>query len=290
VAESDLGRNEPPAAKRKVLVIDEIGGALERFRFLRASDSEATDDLLEDLGAESQAERDIVYQLSVTQPLTHPERFLESHVLAMRSLEVLGRNGARGVDVPAKLGPFRPLAGFLVHLGCRFLVRQHERSVVEAVATLYAQRLAWTKVDDQCRPVLLQAHEDVERAKETFRGNPVGLPAFLLGGAVISTLGSLMRAAGEAAIGSALAASVGLFLVTLALGGLAWAALRAAAVARRRIRLTIETPIDALWETVGRAGAPPKDQARQLAIYAIVVTAISWLVVPAGILYVVSAF
>ncbi len=278
------------APKRKVLVIDEIGGALERFRFLRASDSEATDELLDDLGAESQAERDIVDQLSVTQPLTHPERFLESHVLAMRSLEVLGRNGARGADVPARLGPLRPLAGFLVHLGCRFLVRQHERTVVEAVATLYAQRLAWTKVDDECRPVLLQAHEDVERAKETFRGNPIGLPAFLLGGAVISTLGSLMRAAGEAVVGSALAASIGLFLVTVALGGLAWAALRSAAVARRRIRLTVETPIEALWETVGRAGAPPKDQARQLAVYAIVVTAISWLVVPAGILYVVSAF
>jgi hypothetical protein len=290
VADPDKVPNDGASARRKVLVIDEIGGTLERFRFLRASDSHATDDLLEDLGAESQAERDIVYQLSVTQPLTHPERFLESHVLAMRSLEVLGRNGARGVDVPARLGPLRPLAGFLVHLGCRFLVRQHERTVVEAISTLYAQRLAWTKVDDDGRPVLLQAHDDVERAKETFRGNPIGLPAFLIGGAAISTVGSLLRAAGDAALGSAVAASVALFLVTVALGGLAWAALRAAAIARRRIRLTIETPIDALWETVGRAGSPPKDQARQLAIWAIVATAVAWLVVPAGILYVVSAF
>jgi hypothetical protein len=51
-------------------------------------------------------------------------------------------------------------------------------------------------------------------------------------------------------------------------------------VARRRIRLTTGPPLDALWETVGRCGGPPQDQARAIALIAITLTFIPWILVP----------
>jgi len=121
------------------LLLDELGDQLERFRLLRKRDSAATDDVLGDLGAHSQVDRDIVLELSATRPLGRPERFDEAH-------------------------------------------------------------------------------------------------------------------------------------------------------ARRRIKLTVERPVAALWETIGRAGTPPEDQSRAFATYGILLTALSWLLVPAGIVFVLSKF
>ncbi len=39
---------------------------------------------------------------------------------------------------------------------------------------------------------------------------------------------------------------------------LAWVVLRGAAVARRRVQLTLDGPIGALWETIGRCGKAPR--------------------------------
>ncbi len=275
--------------ERKPLVIDEIGDTLERFRLLRKSDAAATDDLLDGLGASSQVERDIILQLSATRPLGHPERFVDAHGLALRSLEVLDRNGSRASKPPRALGPLRPVASFFIQLVTRFLVKQHQRSVIDSIKDLYLQRLAWCRADDPARPMLLRANRDVQRAADTFKNNPVGVPTFLLGGFLVSGIGSLLRSLSDAAGGSRTTATVALVVVTILLGAMAWTILRAAAVARRRIKLTIEGPLDALWETVGRAGNPPQDQARQFALYAIVITALAWLVVPAGILYVIAA-
>jgi peptidoglycan/LPS O-acetylase OafA/YrhL len=60
---------------------------------------------------------------------------------------------------------------------------------------------------------------------------------------------------------------------------LAWAALYSAGVARRRIRLSTEQPISALWETIGACGNPPRDSSYDFAVIAIVL-----LVLVAGVL------
>ena len=70
---------------------------------------------------------------------------------------------------------------------------------------------------------------------------------------------------------------------------LAWVALYAAAIARRRIRLTTDQPIKVLWETIGAAGRPPKDQSVNFAIYAIVLLALAAIVVPVAIGFILSA-
>ncbi len=80
-----------------------------------------------------------------------------------------------------------------------------------------------------------------------------------------------------------------LVLTTILLFGLfilsSFGILYAAGISRRRIRVSIAQPLAALYETVGACGAPPKDQARTFAVYAIILTAIAWLVIPLAIVF-----
>ena len=62
--------------------------------------------------------------------------------------------------------------------------------------------------------------------------------------------------------------------------GLAWAALYSAGVARRRIRLSTDQPMKALWETIGACGNPPKDSSYDFATYAIILLTLAWVLVP----------
>jgi hypothetical protein len=270
-------------------VLDELDEQLGRFRLLRKTDEAATDALLDGLGATTQVDRDIVLQLSATRVFGTPDQFDHAHEVAMRSLEVLDRNGARQVQGPAWLGPLRHPAAYLIQNVCRFIVRKHQMKLIDAIGDLYERRLAWTRPGMTERRRLLVCARDVRRVAETYKSNPVGVPTFLLGGFFVSGIGSLFRSGVDAALGNEAAAYVAVavvFLVFLAIAGII---IRGAAVARRRIKLTTERPMTALWETIGRAGDPPKDQARTFALYGIALTAAAWLVIPTGVVVVLSA-
>lgn len=272
------------------LVLDELSKQLEQFRILRTgADTDATEKLLDQLGAQDPVEQQIVLELSAQRPLAHPERLTEAHTLAMRALEVLDRNGARAPRVP-NLGPLKPIAEFGVQLVTRFLVRNHQADVVDAIRNLYTRRLAWCAPDDPSRLPLVRARLDVEKVASTYKGNPIGVPTFLLGGAVISGLASGLRIVGEAAIGSRLAAIVAIVAAFVVLAMLSWMILRGAAVAHHRIRMTTDAPVRALWETIGRCGNPPEDDAQTFAVYAIILTVLGWLLIPLGVLFIYAAF
>jgi hypothetical protein len=70
--------------------------------------------------------------------------------------------------------------------------------------------------------------------------------------------------------------------------GLGWCALHSAGVARRRIRLSTEQPLKALWETIGAAGNPPRDNSFDFAVYSIVLLVLAWVLVPIAIAIFVS--
>jgi hypothetical protein len=199
----------------------------------------------------------------------------------MRSLEVLARNGHRPTKLP-NIGPLKPVASWAVQMVTRFIVRNHQSDVVDAVNNLYTRRLAWARPDDPARMMLVRSRLDVARARDTYKGKALGLPTFLVGGAVASGVGSGVKAAGTAFLGSKLAGAVGVVLLFLLFAGLSWAILRGAAVARRRIRLTTDRPMQALYETIGRCGNPPKDNARDVAVVGIALTAVGWLIIPLG--------
>lgn len=272
------------------LVLDELSHQLDQLRVLRrGGDEAATESLLDKLGAEDPVEHEMIVQLSAQRALEHPERFVEAHTLAMHALEVLDRNGARAPRVPS-IGPLTPVASWGVQLVTRFIVRNHQADVIDAVRNLYARRLAWCERDDKQRLPLLRARNDAERVAAGYKGNPIGVPTFLLGGAAASGVAQLFGSIGEAAIGSRLSVAILIAVAFLLLAGTAWCILRGAAIAHHRIRLTVKEPLAALWETVGRAGKPPEDDAQMFAIYAIVLTVVGWLVIPAGVLLVVAKF
>ena len=61
---------------------------------------------------------------------------------------------------------------------------------------------------------------------------------------------------------------------------ISWFVLRGAALASRRIRLSVAQPLAELWQTVGHCGSPPKDQSRRFAVVAITLTLGVWIVLP----------
>jgi len=61
---------------------------------------------------------------------------------------------------------------------------------------------------------------------------------------------------------------------------ISWFVLRGAALASRRIRLSVTLPLTELWRTIGNCGTPPKDQSRRFAVVAISVTLGVWIVLP----------
>ena len=73
--------------------------------------------------------------------------------------------------------------------------------------------------------------------------------------------------------------ALGIIAVSV-LFALSWVALYSAAVARRRIRLATDQSLAALWETIGAAGEPPRDESYNFAVYAIILLALAWIVVP----------
>jgi hypothetical protein len=257
------------------LVLDRI----DALNVLRADSQSEKDRLLEQIAGRGRPEQDIVRELAAVRPLWRPDRFEEAHRWAMRALEVLDRNGSRTPQLP-RLGPLRPVAAYVVQMMTRYIVKGYQNRLITAIRRIYERREANSAWGSPEHSMLRRARLDVARVEPGYKGNPLGLPTFLLGGAVLSSIGSgaqaLVHRAVKGGNGIIVAAAIGglLFL------GLAWCALHSAGVARRRIRLSTEQPMKALWETIGAAGNPPRDNSFDFAVYSIVLLVLAWVLVP----------
>lgn len=275
-------RFEPETAPRPELVLDEFDEKLEAFNVFRKSDTDAADKILGQVGATDAVDRQIILELASKSPLGHPDRFPEAHAGAMRALEVLDRNGSGGIRV-SRLGPLSPVAQYLVQQVVHFLVKSHIRNTINNLTNLYSRREAASLVNDPQRQLLTRARQQAERVGPGYRGNPLGFPTFILGGAFLSTIiGSL-----QGVVVSAIDSLIGQVLLILALFAVmvaaSWAVLKGAAVARRRIKLTVDQPLEALYQTIGRCGHPPRDQARVFALLALILMAVAWILVPIAV-------
>ena len=260
------------------LVLDEIDDSFDAFQILRKSDAAAADEILTSIGASDEVDRQILLELSSRRPLGHPDRFPEAHALVVRALEVLDRNGSRSIKVDA-IGPLDPVASYFVQIVAKFIIRSYTASVIDNMARLYARREANAVLGDPARPMLTRARIHTERLAPGLKRNPLGIPTFLLGGAVVSGAVSLLTGAIRALDNWVIAAVVAVLALLISLGA-SWVVLRGAAIARRRIRLTMDKPLDALWQTVGRAGNPPRDQSKTFVLYSVILMAAGWFIVP----------
>ncbi|MEI7547391.1 MAG: hypothetical protein WCK21_04960, partial [Actinomycetota bacterium] len=136
--------------------------------------------------------------------------------------------------------------------------------------------------------MLRRARLDAARVEPGYKGNPLGLPTFLLGGAILSSIFSGVQALIDWAFGGVVQGVILAAVLGVVFGALAWAALYSAGVARRRIRLCTDQPMKALWETIGACGNPPKDGSYDFAVYAIILLVLAWVLVPLSIWLVVT--
>jgi hypothetical protein len=273
-----------PVAERVLddLILDRI----DALRVLRADTPEEKGRLLETIGGRGKAEQDIVNEISKPLPLWRPDRFEEAHRLAMRSIEVLDRNGARTAAMP-RIGPLKPLARWMVQLITQWIVKNHQNSVISKVRKLYERREANAVWGSDEHHMLRRARINAVQVEKGFRSETLGLPTFLLGGAFLTTVLSGLQTVARNALNSGVGTIVFGSILALVLAAVSWAALYGAAVSRRRIRLSTDQPLQALWETIGACGKPPRDASYDFALYAIVLTVLAWIVIPFAIWFVV---
>lgn len=260
------------------LLVDQI----DALRVLRADTDEEKGRLLEQIGGKGIVEQEMVAQMSAIRPLHHPERFEEAHRIMMRGIEVLDRNGPRPAKVP-NVGPLRPIAQWLVQQVTRWIVKSHLNRLTGRICGLYEKREANSDWGTQEHSMLRRARLDARRVQANSSGNALGLPTFLLGGAALTSIASGLQSLARTAMNSTLGVSILGFVAVFVLGALSWVALYSAGVARRRIRLSTDQPMRALWETIGAAGKPPRDESYNFAVYAIILLVLAWIVVPLAI-------
>lgn len=274
--------HDPHAGPDEPQLLDRI----DALRVLRADTTEEKGRLLEEIGGPGKVEQEIVSQLSKVKPLWQPDQFPEAHRMAMRSLEVLDRNGVRGAPMPRLLGPLKPVVGVIVQLVTRLIVRGYQNNLASAIRKLYERREANSIWGSPAHVMLRRARINAVQVEQGLRSNPVGVPGFLLGGAAVSGLFSVIATGLTTAIKDSTGRIVLGVATALLMLSLSWVAIYAASIARRRIRLTTEQPVQALWDTIGAAGDPPRDHSYQLALIALILLALAALAVP----LVVSAF
>ena len=265
------------------LLLDRI----DALRVLRADSPEDKGAILEQIAGRGKPEQDIVKELAKIRPLWRPDRFEEAHRMAMRSLEVLDRNGVRPPQMP-RLGPLKPVASYVVQQMTRWIVKGYQNRLVTRLRKLYERREANSEWGSHEHVMLRRARINAVQVEQGYKGDQLGLPTFLLGGAILSTIVSALRALVVWAISGIVAVVVFSIVLAVVFASLAWAALYAAGVARRRIRLSTDQPIKALFETIGACGNPPKDDSYNFAAYAIVLLVLAWVLIPAALWIVIS--
>jgi hypothetical protein len=268
--------HDPHAGPDEPELLDRI----DALRVLRADSPEEKGRLLEEIGGPGKVEQDIVSELSKIKPLWEPSKFPEAHRHAMRSLEVLDRNGVRSAPMPQMLGPLKPVVGVVVQLVTRWIVRGYQNSLATNIRKLYERREANSIWGSPAHMMLRRARINAVQVEHGFKSNPVGVPGFLLGGAALSGLLSWVADTAGSAIdddGDRIVIGV---LIGVVMLSLSWVALYAASIARRRIRLTTDQPVAALWDTIGAAGTPPRDHSYHFALIAIVLLVLAALAIP----------
>jgi hypothetical protein len=273
----------PPPPPKDGLLLDELSNRLDSLKFFRAHDEAQADQILEEFGAQGVVEHDMLDQLSSRVPLAHPDRFPEAHRTALRAIEVFDRNAARSPSGLAA-GPLTVIARPVVQLLIGIIVHRHEKRVVSHLRELYALREASSVEGTPEFHALRLGRKQLTRLSPDLSDGNVSLPAFLLGGAVLSSATSAL----ERAVSDRILLLLLSIVLAVVLLGAFWCILTAAAIARRRTRIALDRPLAALWETFGAAGQPPKDNSRSFALSSGIVLLMSWLIVPVVLAVVIT--
>jgi hypothetical protein len=251
---------------------------LERLQLL-GSDDAAISAFLDELDVRGPREREMLRELARTTPLERPDRFDADHRRAVAALESLRRHGYRGAGAAASVPLLRVPVRFLVELVARYVVVSHVKNVVVQMRNLYWLREMEAAEDSRELALLRSARTDAQALVEITKSREIGVPTFVIGGLLIPAGISLWRLASGTIHEWWIALLVGAIGIAIGLA-ISWFVLRGAALASRRIRLSVTQPLAELWRTIGNCGGPPKDQSDRFAVVAISLTVGVWIVLP----------
>jgi hypothetical protein len=257
--------------------LEEIDNPIERLKLLRENEDEIAK-YLDAIEVTSPREREMLHEISRTRPLAHPELFPQAHRNLVEALESLARHGYHGTRAGKRVGPLRILVRWGVTFVARYLVVSHIRNVSTQLRNLYGLREIQALPGTTDRRELHRARIDATRMVDALKTRELGVPTFLIGGALVplfATLGRATGVLGSTAWASGLAVA-GLLIALVA----SWFILRGAALASRRIRLATRGPAETVWNTIGWCGKPPKDQTRTFVIVSVALTIGAWILVP----------
>ncbi|HWO80932.1 hypothetical protein [Gaiella sp.] len=257
-----------------------LDNPLERLRLL-SGDDDAISTFLDELDVSSPREREMLAELARRSPLARPERFDADHRRAIEALESLRRHGFHGSRAGGGLGPLRYVVRWLVELVARYLVVSYVKDVAVSLRNLYWLREMEAPSNSTELKLLRPARFDASSLVEIMRSREIGVPSFVIAGLLIPLVATIWRLmTGFTFSDWWVAVLVG--LVGVAVGvGLSWVVLRGSAMASNRIRLSTRQPVQAVWDSVGNCGRPPRDGTRKFAAVSIVLMAGVWIVLPA---------
>ena len=251
---------------------------LERLQLL-GGDDQAIAAFLDEIDVRGPRDREMLRELARPTSLARPDRFPSDHRRVVVALESLRRHGHHGARAGEELGPLRKPVRYLIELVARYVVVTHCKNVAMNLRNLYWLREMQSEPGSVERELLQPARLDAQALVEIARGREIGVPTFVIGGLLIPAGLSVWRLASGtvrewwiALLAGAIAALVGLLI--------SWFVLRGAALASRRIRLSVSQPLAELWRSIGSCGTPPKDQSRRFAVVAITLTLGVWIVLP----------
>jgi hypothetical protein len=269
-----------PEKHEERFILDQLTDRLDTLRVLREDDPHRADVMLEQFGAAGRVESEMLAQLGQRRPLKMPERFPEAHRTVMRAVEVFDRNAGRPPS-SLRAGLLTPVASVVVQVLIRTVVRSYQRSVIEHLRSLYALREANSVTGSPDHRMLGRARRQLDHVTEDLSRRSGGLPAFLAGGAALSVVSSSAQELVRSRLVLLVVAGVTAALAIAAF----WCVLKAAAIARRRTRIALDQPLRALYATVGAAGDPPRDRSRDFVVYAVLLLAVGWFVVPVALTF-----
>jgi hypothetical protein len=251
---------------------------LERLQLL-GGDDEAIAAFLDELDVRGPRDREMLRELARAAPLARPERFEPDHRRVLVALESLRRHGHHGARVGEELGFLRAPIRYLVELVARYVVVSHLKNVAVQLRNLYWMREMQSESGSKELELLRPARFDAQALMEITKGREIGVPTFVIGGLLIPAGISLWRLASGTVREWWIALLVGAIGVVVGIA-ISWFVLRGAALASRRIRLSVTQPLAELWRSVGHCGNPPRDHSRRFAIVAITLTLGVWIVLP----------
>ena len=269
----------PPETRRGHGIDEPFDNPLERLELL-SGDDDAIAAFLDDIDVRSPREREMLTEMARPRVLARPERLGADHRRAAVALESLRRHGFHGSRAASAAGPLRLVVRYFVELVARYIVISYVKSVAMNMRNLYWLREVEAEDDSHDLKVVRPLRMDAQSLVEITRSREIGIPTFLIGALIIPLVATMYRGATGFAFASWLAAViVGVVGVLIGLA-VSWIVLRGTAMASRRIRLSAREPLNALWDSIGWCGKPPKDQSRKFAIVAITLTVAVWIILP----------